>query len=226
MDKKYSAIIFDFDDTLVKTFNHVLDFIYPLIAKEHDIIFKGKEIALAKWGSDLDTFFSSVFEGYFESSKLLSRMTEIQRESPPPPFEETLNLLSTLIANNVYIAIYTSGLKTITENTIINSLKMRPSDFSLIFCTPEYSVKKPTNLVINEIKRTYQELKKEEINTEQMLFVGDGLGDFITAKEAGADFIAVTSGVHKANDFMELGLAEDLIYGDINKAKNDILYSL
>lgn len=51
------------------------------------------------------------------------------------------------------------------------------------------------------------------------------ISGFSRCIEANADFIAVTSRVHKANDFIEVGLTEGLIFADINDAKNKIIAS-
>jgi phosphoglycolate phosphatase-like HAD superfamily hydrolase len=221
----YNIYVFDFDDTLVQSFNHVMNYIYPLVAEEEKLHFLGREVAIKHWGSELHSFFHNVFVGDFDTPILLKKMIEIQRSTPPPPYKESKEIIETLIDNGKFVCIYTSGLRSMIENTIVNSLFMKPTDFPLIFSTPEYNTKKPTQLVVTEIRKKYLMLMGIEPHINEMVFIGDSTSDYITAKECGADFFGLTSGVHQRKSFIELGLAEDFIFEDICLAKEAILRS-
>jgi HAD superfamily hydrolase (TIGR01549 family) len=81
-------------------------------------------------------------------------------------------------------------------------------DDDLIFCADDLPHPKPDGRAFQPILRR---LEGRGIGKEEVVFVGDLLTDYATAKAAGVAFLAVTTGLQNAADFVAAGVPDGRI---------------
>ena len=216
--KSYKLYIFDFDDTLLLTHQDILRFHYPQLADRLKVRYLGEDIAKKNWGGKLSDSLGATFQGNATTEQMLSALHEIYKERPITPADGALRILSILKKHRKFICIATSGNRSLVEMGIRNSLKMKPKDFDYIYSTTEHQIEKPSPIIISSIKSEYERMNKEAIRDEDIVYIGDSLHDYLTAKYYGVDFVAVTTGVHSKEDFLEANLSKNFIFENIKKA--------
>jgi phosphoglycolate phosphatase/pyrophosphatase PpaX len=81
-----------------------------------------------------------------------------------------------------------------------------------IFTSEEMAFQKPDPRAFDVLEPHLGEFKREEV-----LYVGDHLGDMQAAHGAGLKFVAVLTGYFTRKEFREQGLNEDNIIDDVSK---------
>ncbi len=196
----YELIIFDFDYTLVDSSRGIVDCISFALQDNGHPIPPENEIKDTIGLSLLDTFREltgdSLYEHYQQFQASFLERSEIVMCQKTVPFADTASTLKAIHHMGIRIAIASSkNRKAILEISDHNGF-----DDYLAYVVSEDDVMntKPHPQCITMV------LDHFGLSVNQALFVGDSFTDALTAKNAGIDFVGVTTGTTDAEKFRQL----------------------
>lgn len=194
------AVVFDFDDTLVGTYEPIWR-MHRHVAKKYYDIDLSDETILAHWGQPIDV----LIRHYYQTDDSATGFKYILAEYsnfPKIKFEHTLPVLKILRESGKKIGIVTaSHLSLIEPDFDIIGLTNDMVDY--IQTADDTNVHKPDPAVF-ELLITWA--KKQRINKDEILYVGDGLQDMKAATNAGLNFLGVTTGLVTKSRFKTNGV--------------------
>lgn len=198
------AIIFDFDDTLVHTYENGLDNLKE-VSNQLGLSLPPKEHLLKHYGNGWKEFIESAFPGTdpdFFAKKYLS--------SPSfktcPPVKGVHEILD-ILCKKYTLGIVTAGNKEVCMSSLIKA-GIDIKKFSFILTQDEIKKPKKDPSYFDVVS---MELAKIGISKREVLFVGDSTFDHEAAKNAGISFVGVLTGPCKKEDFLALGVKEQMI---------------
>lgn len=201
LSKKYKVIIFDFDDTLVES--------RPLKWAHHQEVARRfynfeitHEVLLEHWGKPFSKMIDHLYNGIDTTENIIEKIFSINDVFHKKLFPKSLEVIDLLLEKNIKLCILSSASKIHIEHDL-NRLNFPINDFMIIQGAEDTIVHKPEPEVFTPI---INELKKQNIFAEDILYVGDSLDDFEASNGAGIDFIGVTTGLYKDTDFKEKGV--------------------
>lgn len=199
------AIIFDIDDTLTQV----------VIIKWQAIKETGKryyafnitDAHLKKyWGLPFDEMLSGVFDNVDKISNIKKKYFKVSQEFPMKPQPDVIEILSALYKKYLLAAL-TSG----SRRFILNDFKQSGINkklFKILQTSEDTKFHKPNPKVFDPI---IQKLSLKNITKDATIYIGDSILDFQAARDAGLQFLAVTTGIYKKDDFLAQGLEEKYI---------------
>lgn len=198
-EQKARAIIFDFDDTLINT-KDVSIKRHIDTAKKLGIEFDEREL-IKRWGQPwpqlLYGFLGNRADEFINAINNTKNFNFSQ-------IEGASEMLSYLRSKGIFVGILTSsGREWIIRKTESASLGLNNFDDWLIFCNEDVKEPKPNKLAFETI---LARLAAKGVSGDMICYCGDLLLDLETARNAGVNFIAVTTGFHKKEDFIRAGL--------------------
>ncbi len=196
----YQAIIFDFDDTLVRTFE-VKWAHHKAVAKE----FYGRELTdetLAKyWGMPFDTMVGLLHNHSDTTENLRAAYAATDHR-----FLKTTQPGAPMAVSQLHQRGYTLGIITAMNREPIVAelapLGFSPGAFLFIQGSDDTTVHKPDPAVFSPALSL---LSKRGIKSPQILYIGDALSDFQAASDAGLHFLGVTTGRTTHEEFKLAG---------------------
>ncbi|PIN87260.1 hypothetical protein COV19_00640 [Candidatus Woesearchaeota archaeon CG10_big_fil_rev_8_21_14_0_10_44_13] len=209
------AFIFDFDDTLINTKDISIKR-HKEAVRRLGIEFDEKEL-IKRWGQPwpqmLSEFLGDGAKEFVEIMKGLEDMGFRQ-------IEGTNNFLSYLKSRNFYLGILTSSQREWTfKKAESASIDIRNFEDWLIFCNEDVKECKPSASAFEPI---INGLNARGVSKEGIYYCGDLILDLETARNAGVNFIAVTTGFHKKEDFIKAGLGGGMIINSIKELPSKI----
>lgn len=204
--KQYKAIIFDFDDTLVKTMMVRFEAMIYAAKKLYNITLTEEMIA-AEWGKPFDIIMTSLF-GTTDPLPVLKQkyFDIINKGFKARPQEDALATISYLKATYI-LAIVTSASRDIFS-TDFEAAGFKADDFFSVQTASDTDVHKPNPDVFLP---TLTKLKQADIDREETLYIGDNRMDYEAASAAHLDFIGITTGVTTKEEFERIGVLPSLI---------------
>jgi HAD superfamily hydrolase (TIGR01549 family) len=192
------AIIFDFDDTLVRTKECKWDAL-----KETGKRFYGLDITdehISKfWGKPFDEMLSGVLMNADKYMNLKINYELVTTEFPMKAYDDALPVLNNLLSK------YKVGLLSSSSKPLLmNDLKLLNFPYDQFFYIQTYEdtqEHKPHPEVFSPILST---LKGLGIDKKELIYVGNAVIDFEAAKSAGIKFCAILSEENVA-DFEAMG---------------------
>jgi HAD superfamily hydrolase (TIGR01549 family) len=194
------AVIFDLDDTLVKT--------RAIKAQQHKAVareFYGREVTDEKlgehWGKPFDALVTSLHDNVDTIENLRKVYAATSDRFPKEIHDDTLEMIDELTAKGIQLGIVTAT----NREYLLKDLKRLgiPSErFFSLQGADETEFHKPDPRVFDTVLETLEELG---ISREETMYVGDALTDWYAARDAGLQFIAVTTGSHTAKEFKAAG---------------------
>lgn len=194
------AVVFDFDDTLVKSGN--ISYINHCRAAAKLGLPKPPFSTFLKfWGKPWHAMILALFP-HTDVNDFIRAYGKIREGSRYPLIPGTLDTLNFLHEHHIELGIL-SNKPTDQLLERINHSALNPKIFSFIFGEQSTVYKKPDSRVFEEVLFQF---KKHYIKRNEMLFVGDLTVDYFAARGAGIDFCAVLSGFHSGVKFRKEGL--------------------
>ncbi|MDQ5984110.1 MAG: Phosphoglycolate phosphatase [Eubacteriales bacterium SKADARSKE-1] len=207
--------IFDFDGTLVDTikdvgicFNKALSF-YGF--ETYPIDYYSKAV-----GGNLDTIFSNLLKKDDRNpeniEKLKNKYRELYLNDKKPntvPFDGIKDVLKKLKRKGYHVAINTNKAQTLVDD--LCSEKFSDVKFDNVVGFTDDRPSKPDPYGVNEL------LKLHNVSKEETVYIGDGLTDIETARNALVDCVFVTWGQGKKS------LSRDERVSFVAKSPSDIL---
>ncbi|TMO71791.1 HAD family hydrolase [Pseudoalteromonas sp. S3785] len=194
--KKYKLVIFDWDGTVMDSISKIVNCIRhsalalniepPSDTAIKNIIGMSLELAIEVLFPDDVAQHSALINGYKQQYRVDT--------TPTPVFDNVENVLSTLKAQGVILAIATgkgrAGLERLLDESQLRVF------FSASRTSCEAQSKPSPDML-------YQLLDELGVNVDDALMIGDTKIDMVMAKAAGMDRIGVTMGVHSAEQLNE-----------------------
>jgi len=193
------AILFDFDDTLVKTIETKINALQYTGKKYYNLDLTDRDIK-KHWGKPFRSLMKAVFKNVDRTEKIIEKYTIERKKFPSPPHDNAVKVLREL-SKKYLLGIVTSH----TKRFIIKDLKIAdiPKDlFFLIQTEEETSAHKPDPKVFD---LTIKRLKKRGILKSSIVYIGDSLLDFFAARDAGIRFYGLAGRTTTKKQFKQVG---------------------
>jgi HAD superfamily hydrolase (TIGR01549 family) len=204
--RRVKAVLHDWDDVVVATFDPVFDLINNF-AIQNGLPTHERESIHKVWGSPLKTFIPSLWPEQQDPDELVERyLSSGSIDFVKPAFPGVDQTIKQLYKS------YTLGIVSSNRSNLImkDLLRMRvsPMLYALIHGPDECSAHKPSPAVFdNALTR----LADRGIQTNEVVYIGDDLRDYVAARDRGIGFLAVTTGFTTPEQFTDLGLDPKLI---------------
>ena len=198
--RKIEAVIFDFDDTLVKTravktrqHQHVAKRYYGLELSEADV---------AKYyGLPIDLFMQGVYRNADTAENLRKVYASHSAQFPTDLQDGALEALHQLHDRGLKLGIVTA----VSTDILMKDLARFdfPYEYFVMIQGAEHTSRhKPDPAVFEPILSA---LAQAGVAGELAMYVGDSLSDYVAARDAGLKFTAVTTGIVTASEFAKAG---------------------
>lgn len=205
---KIKAVIFDFDDTLVRTKDLAIERhlkaakIAGLNLAEKDLLEKYGE----PWPDLLYGIFKNETERFLDVFKSLGAFRGASMEGAD-------DIIKEMHSKNIILGVLSSSPREILQDRIAKDL-LNSGFFNknIIISRDDVKRHKPDKEAFYTI---LSYLKSKNITPRQVVYCGDHLSDFLAARNSGINFIAVTTGINNEKDFVANGLDERMIIPSI-----------
>lgn len=214
---KYQAVIFDFDDTLVKSWETIWAQ-HKFVAKTYYGIELSDDVLTEHWGKP----FEQLLKGLFKDADTFENMLEIYQATDQDfqkvAFEQSLATINKLLAAGIRIGIVTSMLRDVVSaemkrlNFPVGKFVTIQGSNDSIYHKPDPRVFEPTLKALAKIGIT---------DLTKIMYVGDALMDYFAARDAGIAFVAITTGRHGFEDFSRAGTKN--VVQDISELSKRVL---
>ncbi len=194
MTRRYSAIGFDMDSTLMDT--HVD---YKGVVSEVGAVLREYGLDPSMWGRFEEVFESRGCPGDYArmSHEMIERCRHVEMRALPTakPFPGSVECVDSLKRMGYRVGVLTSGTRPYAEACLGGCGLLERMD--ALVCSDDSYIDeaKPSPKAMDLFAR------RLGVPVEEILFIGDGDGDYLAAKHSGAGFIAVTSGRLKTDDW-------------------------
>ena len=193
------VILFDMDDTLIKTFETKKEALKALGRKYYHVELSDEEIR-AHWGKPLRSLLQSLYKHAEDIEEAVDRYIIERDNFPTALYEDTLSTLDELSKK------YLLGILTAKSRLYIkDDLKLTGISENLFFVIQteeDTDVHKPDPAVFNHIVAT---LEGKGIQKSEVVYVGDSLSDFYAARGAGLQFYGIAERTVTKADFESQG---------------------
>ncbi len=200
--QKIKGIIFDFDGTLVDSVNAYVDAYYTTL-KEHGFDIKKEKIAELLGYSD-KKIIETLINDSANAEKILENYRKKVRNkefaSSLKLFPKTKEMLIQLTKSKIGVFILSGSDKKIMEH-ILEEKGIKRYFKEIISTRDDGFNEKPDPEAVEYI------LKKYSLKREEVIFVGDGMLDFLMAKNSGIKFIAKLGNYFNEENALETGLS-------------------
>jgi HAD superfamily hydrolase (TIGR01549 family) len=196
----YKAIIFDFDETLVRAMG-VKWKQHQDAAKQfydHELT---EEIIRTYWGMPFEPMIQLFYDNKDTVENMKKNYHSLDELYPKYPFEDTIEVLTYLQSHSYWTGVITS----MTKESVIKDMKkdgLPYERFNLIQGSTDSTFHKPDPRVFDDVKKI---LKKISISHNETLYVGDDIRDMQAANEAGIQFVAIPNGLTSKEEFIKRG---------------------
>ncbi len=195
------AVIFDFDDTLTKSFS----------IKSKQIIETGRrfygleidhKLIQSLWGKDIKVLFETVFEQKSPYPELLANFKTLSDEFPMEPHEGAVEIIDYLEKKK-----YLLGILTASSNQLVlgqlERIGISTDKFFMIQTAEDTNMHKPDPKVFHPILSELAN-KYKISDPKQITYIGDAIRDYKAAIGNNLNFIGVTTGMTTVGEFESL----------------------
>lgn len=196
---KYKAVVFDMDDTLIKTYAVKLRQ-HRHFAKQQYGIELDDEHFRKQWGKPFHTFLSDVYEAREPVERIYSEYIKLSHLYPVELQDDTLHTFDRLQSGGHKLGIVTATARDVVMRDL-GLINFPFERLHMLQTSDDTPVHKPDPKVFEPILGS---LRNEGI-TEGIVYVGDALTDYYAARDAGLQFVGVTTGLVTADEFREAG---------------------
>lgn len=198
---KYKAVLFDLDDTLLKT--------YPAKWAQHKETarrFYNAELTnntlRQHWGKPTRDLVGAYYGTDDTIENMITNYRSLDEEFSKDLHDDSIKVLDYLAVHKVFIGLVTNAMrKTVLSD--FTRLGINLNLFDVVQTFDEVGAYKPDPKVFEAI---LHKLAGHDILAEHTLYVGDDITDYYAAKTAGVDFIGVTTGIRTEADFRLSGI--------------------
>ncbi|MFH0970044.1 MAG: HAD family hydrolase [Candidatus Diapherotrites archaeon] len=194
------AVIFDFDDTLVRS-GRISFVAHCRAAVKLGWPAPSFPTFLKFWGKPWHAMIMALFP-YHDVNEFIRVYQKTRANSRYPVIPGALDTINFLHEHHIELGILSNKpIEQLHER--ISHTALNPKIFSFIFGEQSTQYQKPDSRVFDEVLFHF---RKHNIRKHEMLFVGDLIVDYFAARGAGIDFCGVLSGFHSSRKFQKVGL--------------------
>ncbi len=209
------AIIFDVDDTLIQTYRTVFD-MYKFLGKKYYGINDIQDADIKKhWGKSWDNVVKGILGNNVNLEIHKQHIQEAKKLFSPQSIPGANKILDELSQNHLLCLLTSTSREIIT--TDMKNAGLDLSRFSYIHTADDSDFHKPDPRVFEKVVSF---LLSKNISKDEIVYIGDGIGDLEASRDAGIKFIAVTQGFTTKKDFLKQKLEEKYIISDIKPIKD------
>lgn len=198
---KYKAVLFDLDDTLLKT--------YPAKWAQHRETAKRfyntelvDDVIRQHWGKPTRELVG-VYYGLNDTiENMVTNYRSLDEDFSKSLHDDSIKILDYLINRKVFIGLVTNATRK-TVLTDLARLGVNLDLFDIVQTFDEVKAYKPDPKVFEAV---LCKLAGYGIAAEHILYVGDDVTDHSAANTAGIDFIGVTTGIRTEAEFKRSGI--------------------
>jgi HAD superfamily hydrolase (TIGR01549 family) len=199
---KYQAVLFDLDDTLVKT--HLVKWAHhKAVAKKFYNIDLTDEVIREHWGKPFEPMMAIFYQNADTPANMLAANLSLEDQYLKELQEDALDAVDTLLAARVEIGIITSITGALAKKDLLR-LGFPVEKFFLLQGSDDEPAHKPDPKVFDKALRL---LEAKKISKDEVVYIGDALMDYYAARDAGIGFIGITTGLASEDEFMHEGAA-------------------
>lgn len=195
MNKAVKAILFDYDDTLVKTRETVWQ-AHKIAAKKFYGFEFTEESMAEHWGKPYPTMLVEMYNRVESYEDIHRKYMSVRQDYPMQVYEESIGVLNQLV-NRYQVGIVTAASMELIQFDL-NNLKFPVNKLAFIQTADDTPVHKPDPKVFEPALKI---LAKKMIQPNEVLYVGDDLRDYLAATGAGLQFTGIVRNSH--NPFSE-----------------------
>lgn len=192
---KLKVVIFDYDDTLVKSSQAL----YKTDCKTAETLGLEKPTRSAYfslWGKPHKEMINILHPG-IDVNIYMKKYSEIYHPDSLELFKDAKDILETLTKRGLRIALLSAKQKKFLEEHLKHASIRKYFDY--IHSVKSSPYKKPDPKVFNDLINHFG------LDPSEMLYIGDQVLDYETASKAGLHFFAVTTGINTEQDFKNAG---------------------
>jgi HAD superfamily hydrolase (TIGR01509 family) len=196
-----SAILFDYDDTLVQTRQCKYRALQALATRNYQLELSDAELD-RHWGVAYAELFRRLF-GAVEPDlrRAIAAYEALDSEFEMTAYPETLRVLEALQARHC-VGVVTAAGRSLVEGQM-RKLGFPVDAFALLQTAEDTPHHKPDPRVFEPALRILADLG---ISPRSTLYVGDSIRDFHAARDAGLAFVGVLRGTTSQQEFAEAGV--------------------
>ncbi len=202
---QFQAIIFDFDDTLVKTIDLKWNQHKENARKNFGVEITDEKLR-KHWGEGFKTLVKNLYGDVDSVENIIEKYYALRHNYYKPSHLGALELVRHLISDGKEVGILTSmDTSSVVED--FERLKYPYKDFVILQGEDQTEYHKPDPRVFEP---TLEALAKKGITNLETVYIGDAIRDYVAARDAGISFVGVTTGLTSGAEFA----AEGALYVD------------
>lgn len=199
MMQSYKAVLFDYDDTLVKTRESKWQAIKETARRFYNLTIQDEDIAIF-WGKPFEQMLTGSMKNIDEFERLKEKYFLVTNEFPMEAHEGAANIVNKLLSN-YYVGIVTASSQPLVLADL-RQLNFPVNNLYAIQTAEDTAFHKPDPRVFDPI---LSKLKDISIQGQEIVYIGDGVRDYQAARDAGISFIGICHGTTSKEEFEELG---------------------
>ncbi len=206
--RKYKAVIFDIDDTLLTTREPKWRQ-HKWVAKHYYNIDLDEATLRSYWGKPFDELAAGLYQNLGTPEERRANFSRHELEFPkqyePHALESLTALYNAGMTLGLMTAMYTDGAMIDLRN-----IDLPFAWFAFIHGSEASEFHKPDGRVFTPALQT---LHERRIDKDEVVYIGEALSDLQAAQNASLDFIGMTQGMISENVFRQAGasvICEDL----------------
>jgi len=185
----YKAIIFDLDDTLLKT-SVVKWAHHKAVAKQFYNIDLGDDVLAKYWGMPFEPMMALFYQNSDTPENMLKANLSLEDQFPKQVQQDGAATINALLRMGVEVGVVTSILGHLAQKDL-KRLDFPVEKFFILQGADDAPAHKPNPAVFDVALKL---LKNKDILTSEVVYVGDALMDYYAAHRAGIGFIGITTG--------------------------------
>ncbi len=198
--KKYKAVIFDFDETLVES-RLVKWAQHKFVAKKHFNIDLTDEKILKHWGKPIHILAAEIYEHSDSWDNIHKILRSTKKDFPKKLYKNTIDTVNKIHDMGLRMGILSAATKIDVEEDLVK-LGFPIGKIDAVQGAEGSEFHKPDPKVFLPILADFE---KAGIKKEEIVYVGDSVDDYHAATGAGLGFIAITNGLYNEEEFKKLG---------------------
>ena len=196
MLKKYKAVVFDFDDTLVSTMGPKWAHHKATAQRFYNHTITDDDLK-KHYGLPYDELVKNIYKVPDTIENIKEKIWEIKDEFPKILKKNAVQLVQSLIQDQKLVGIITATSRRSIDFDLIR-LGFPVEEISFVQSSDDTDFHKPDPRVFEPALKI---LSDHHISKEEWVYIGDAERDYRAAENAGIDFIGVTHGLSTIDDF-------------------------
>ncbi len=193
------AILFDFDDTLIRTLETKIHALKHVGKKYYNMDIHDEDVK-KHWGKPFEVFMDALYKNVEELEKIIEKYTTERVNFPTPAYEGTIEALKKL-SNKYLLGIITSHSKRYIKKDL-EYAGIPANIFFTIQTEEESPCHKPDPKVFDLV---VEKLMKKGVKKPEILYIGDSLLDYYASRDAGLQFYGLANRTIPKQEFESKG---------------------